>query len=55
MVDAHMLLMATPLPGKGKYMILIVFIIEHLLFLSMWTLRIYISNLKDWVHVYHGR
>ena len=47
--------MATPKAGKGKYMIAIVFIIEHFLFISMWLIRRYISNKKDWADIYLAR
>jgi hypothetical protein len=50
-----MLLMATPLPGKGKYMIIIVVVIEHLLFFLMWAIRKYIGSRKDWTDIYSAR
>lgn len=48
-------LMAVPQLGKGRYMVAIVFGIEHVLFLSMWAIRVYIRNKKNWVDVFTER
>ena len=44
-----------PSEGKGRFMILIVFIIEHFAFLIIWFIRKYIKSRNHWTKIYKER
>lgn len=49
------MLMATPKVGAGRYIAIIVFLIEHVLFLTMYAVRTYIKNQTNWTDTYLAR
>jgi anoctamin-10 len=54
--DNHTLFaMATMKVGYGRYVIMIIFIIEHILFIFIWIVKKLISKKKDWVDIYMNR
>ena len=54
--DSHALFaMATMKVGYGRYVILIIFIIEHVLFILVWMVKKIIAKRKDWVDIYMNR
>lgn len=46
------MLKATPASGKGRYMVLTVFFIEHLLFLMIYFIKKYLESKKEWPEIY---
>lgn len=39
---------ATPLKGKARYVVAIVFAIEHILFFVIWLIRKYMNSREEW-------
>lgn len=60
-VDSHALpnhgklLMATPAKGKGSQMVLIIFVIEHVLLLLLYGLKVYVRSKRTWSDIYMDR
>ena len=53
--DENDLLEATPKRGMGQYVVLIVFILEHVFFICIWILRRIVLNQEDWTNIYKKR
>lgn len=49
------LLQAKPATGKGRYMIMTVFFIEHILFLLIYVIRLGIKSKQTWATTYIQR
>ena len=47
--------MATPKKGAGKYIAIIMFAIEHVLFLGIYLVRQYLNNQRHWPQIYQAR
>ncbi|KAL4432748.1 hypothetical protein ABPG74_011569 [Tetrahymena malaccensis] len=54
--EEQVLFMAPPpLEGQGRYLVFVVFVIEHLLFISIYLLRKFILTRSDWTMIYQQR
>ena len=46
---------ADPKKGMGRYVVLIVFALEHIFFIGIWLVRRWVLNQEDWTNIYRKR